>query len=135
MIDKTSILYIYQEPEKLIIKTKNGKEVFNKTFKEFINPYCIAQLTTLKGRIDAIKIKYRMRKHIPIFIDLELNLFPTSNQKDINNIYVNAYNIKRVLELEDNQTIIIFKNDDKLVIHKSYKIIYRNYQRALDISK
>lgn len=133
MINKSDILYISQEQDHLIIETKTGPEVIHESFEDFITPYCLAYLTTLKGRLDAIKLKYQIRKHIPVFINSELVLFPIASQKDLNNIYMNAYNIKRIIPIDEEKTHIIFNNGKTLLVPKQAKIIKNYYLRALSI--
>lgn len=135
MIKKADILYIYQLDEHLVIETINGQEVFKDTFEQFMMPYCLAYLTTLKGRLDAIKIKYHWRKQVPLFIDSELVLFPIANQKDLNNIYINAYNIKRISSIDVQKSQIFFKNGHTLLVSKSAKMVEKYYLRALSIEK
>lgn len=130
---KEDILYIYQDGKEAVAVTKEGKKTLGTRLEEFLNPYCLEYLTTLKGRMDAIKIKYRIRKNVPLFIDEMLNLFPTSDLKDSNNIYLNAYNIKRVSDFQ-KETKVEFKSGQELTICQPYSKVYRYYRRAMDIS-
>jgi competence transcription factor ComK len=130
---KEDILYIYQDGKETMAVTKEGRKTLGTHLEEFLSPYCLEYLTTLKGRIDAIKIKYRIRKNVPLFIDETLNLFPTSDLKDSNNIYLNAYNIKRVYDFQKG-TKVEFKSGQELTISQPYSKVYRHYRRAMDIS-
>jgi hypothetical protein len=130
---KEDILYIYHHNKETIVMVKEGKKVLESSLEEFLSPYFLEYLTTLKGRVDAIRLKYHIRKNVPLFVDETLNLFPTSDLKDLNNIFLNAYNIKRVYDFQ-RKTKVEFKSGHELIISQPYSKVYRHYRRALDIS-
>lgn len=109
----------------------NNKTVIQKTFEQYLNSLLIKDLTTYKGRIDAIRIKYNYRKLIPIYICEDLCLIPIENKKSIDNLYLNIYSIKYI----DITSNIIFNDNTIIKLDKKYHIIKKYIKRALTIKK
>ena len=64
MINK-DILYLKKSNRSTIIKYKNQSEIeVNKLIDELLNDYLLNDLTTLRGRLDAISRVYHIYKHI-----------------------------------------------------------------------
>lgn len=128
------ILYLKKNNRAIIVVTQNGESILPVTIETFLNGFCINALTTLQGRIVAIKQKYNIRKNVPIYISHQLFLFSTFNKRDLNNIYINAYNILTIKKDAENNAVIIFKNRSELLIGKKYEIIKSYYEKALIIN-
>lgn len=133
MIDNKEILYIKQGNREIIIHTTKAKINIESTLDRLFDKWCLEELTTYKGRMEAIRKKYHLKKLVPIYINKHLMFFPTNTKKEINNIYINALNILDIVSGSENKTIIIFKNKDKLFIDKDCESINRYYQRCLKI--
>lgn len=125
-----NINYIKAYSNKIII---NDNEVINQNINIYLNNILIHQLTTVYGRVDAIKNLYGYKKLVPIYINSQLILFPILNLKEYENIYINACNIIRITKNKSN-TIIEFIGNKKIYIKKSYLQINKYYQRAISIN-
>ena len=131
-MDKT-ILYLKKGNRSTIIYYINNEvEEKDILLERYLNNLCLDDLTTLKGRIDAIKEKYHIVKNVPIYIKDNLVLFPTSNKKQYSNIYLNSVYIKKIIPKEEN-TLIIFYDNQKLIIDKHYHKIKLSYEKCLKI--
>ncbi len=131
---KKSILYLLSSPfesDTYIYNSVNIEKVKAKPHDIF-EQLCLDDLTTLKGRLDAIKKKYGMRKNIPIYLKPDLVFFriPIDNHE----LYLNAWMILN-LRAENNDTVIHFKNGTKLLINKNIRFLKRQWQRSLSIIK
>ena len=111
----------------------NGKEKLNIKFNDYINQLLLGQLTTLKGRVDAIKSKYKLLKLTPIYINKYMCLFPIYNLKDYENIFINVFEIK-TLDTINKKTRIEFINGDKLIVNKNINVINNYIRRAISIN-
>ncbi len=132
MINNKEILYIKQGNCETIIYTGNKEIKLLEKIDKVFNKWCLDSLTTYKGRMDAIKQKYQLKKLVPIYINKDLMLFPINNKKDVDNIYINILNILKI-EKESDLTKILFKNDYVLYLNKSYKLVNNYYQKSLKI--
>ncbi len=132
MLNKKDILYIKQGNRESIIYTINGVIHINKPIDKLLNEWCLEELTTYSGRMEAIRIKYHLRKLVPVYINKELMLFPVSDKKDLNNIYINSLNVL-MLEKQGKNTQIEFINHYLLILNKEYEKVDRYYQRTIDI--
>ena len=69
----TDILYLRKFYDKTYIKKIDSIEfVVDEDICELFDNYLLKQLTTLKGRLDAIKKVYHINKNIPVFLDNNL---------------------------------------------------------------
>lgn len=132
MID-SDILYLKRSNRATVIYLKHNviKEV-NQTIEVILNQYCLKDLTTLEGRIKAISEVYHIKKQIPIYISKQLILIQTANKKEIDNLYINSYNIIDIVK-EHNHTIIYFNDSSKIELKKPSHLIQRYYDLSMKI--
>ncbi len=129
MLVKEEILYIKLGNRESIIYTLNGIVHINKTIDNLFNEWCLEELTTYKGRMEALRIKYRFKKLVPVYINKKITLFPLFDKKDLNNVYINYINVLFV-EKQGQNTIIEFINHEQLIVEKNYQIINKYYKRC-----
>lgn len=127
------ILYIKQGNRETIIYTTNNIIHISKTIENVFDEWCIDTLSTYKGRLDAIKKKYHLKKQVPIYINTDLMIFPIKNKKDIDNIYINALNILNIDADINGFTVIKFINNELLKIEKEHKIIEKYFLKTMSI--
>ena len=129
------ILYLKKTNRATIIKYKNKSEVeVNIILEELLNNYLLNDLTTLKGRLDAIKKVYHIYKHIPIYLEKNIIFIQTHNKKHLNNIYINTCNIIDMIK-DNNKTKITFLDMSDLIIDTPYHLMKKYYQKSLKIKK
>lgn len=133
MVNNQEILYIKQGNREILIHTSKEKIRIDLRLDKLFDKWCLEELTTYKGRMEAIRKKYQLKKLVPIYINKHLMFFPTNPKKDINNIYINPLNILEIVRDVENKTIVVFKNKEKLFIDKDFESINRYYQRSLNI--
>lgn len=130
----TDILYLRKFYDKTYIKKIDSCEfVINQDICELFDNYLLNQLTTLKGRLDAIKKVYHINKNIPVFLDNNLVFIQTFNKKQHENIYINVHRIIDMIKDKEN-TIIIFEDESKLLVEKPLHIIKKYYNNSLKIN-
>lgn len=117
-------LHVFEEAKNYRIETN---------LESFLNSILINKLTTYKGRIDAIKIKYRFFKNVPIFIDDSLCLINCFNKKNLDNIYINVKAISN-FKKENNYIRIDFIDNSHLFVKKKFEIIKKYIDKANSIS-
>lgn len=123
------INYIIEKGNNIYI---NNKTHIQTNFRKYIETYLESQLTTFKGRVDAIKNKYGFHKLIPIYISHQLCFIPLNNLKDYELVYINIYEINLIQKVK-NKTLIKFHDQSEIIINKQFNSIYNNYKRALII--
>lgn len=130
----TDILYLRKFYSKTYIKKINSSEfVVNIDIYELFDNYLLKQLTTLKGRLDAVSKVYHINKNIPVFLDNNLVFIQIFNKKQHNNIYINVYKIIDMIKDKEN-TVIIFEDGSKLFVEKPLHIIKKYYNNSLKIN-
>ena len=91
------ILYITRGNRSTIIQYSNSIQEINVTLDNYLNSLCLKELTTFKGRLEAIKNNYHLIKNVPIYINSKIVLFTTNNIKSFDNIYINSIYINDIL--------------------------------------
>ena len=126
------INYIKQIDKQLIIFYENNTpKIYKESIETYIDNILLNDLTTYKGRLDAVKKKYNYKKLIPIYINQYICLIPLYSLKSEYNLYINIYNILDI----NGSTIIAFKNGMKIKINKQIKTIKDYVKRARKIDK
>jgi len=96
---------------------------------KYLDSLLLSQLCTMEGRINAIKCKYKFIKLTPIYINESICLIPLQSFSSITNLFIN---IKEILDIKkyDNRTLIIFKDNKRIIVDKTYKSFKENYKKA-----
>lgn len=129
-----TILYIERGNRSTVIHyINNESEVVEVLPERYLNNLYLNELTTLKGRIEAIKTKYHVIKNTPIYIKENLVLFPTHNKKSINNIYVNSIYIKHIESSMDRSKVIFYDNQE-ILIDKDIHLLKNIYEKCLKVN-
>lgn len=127
---KEEIFYIKVENNNEIYVLTNTISKINISWKRYIEKLCIDNLSTLDGRIKAVKRKYGWIKHTPIYVNNDLVLFYINALKDTNNYFIN---VKKIVNVEGNErsTHITFVNNEKIVLNVAYQKIKSYYKKAI----
>ena len=134
MVNK-DVLYLKKANRSTIIKYKNQDEIVIDLLLETLLDLTLREdLTTLKGRFEATSKVYHIFKHVPIYLKENITLIQTNNKKEIDNIYINSYNIIEMVK-DKKQTIIVFIDHSFLKIDKPYHLIKKYYDLSLKIQK
>ena len=131
MLD-VEVLYIIKNSDSTNIVKIQEELIVNETINKIINRTCLKFLTTLDGRIEAIKQVYKISKFVPIYIFDGLILQPIYSNKSWNQLYVNICNIKKVNKVND-QTVITFINEKTIFLEISYERMKRYLKKCLKI--
>lgn len=130
-----NILYLKKSNRSTIVKNLFQDEIeIDIMLDELLERVCLKDLTTLKGRIDAIKKVYHIHKYIPIYLTEDIILITVFNKKQIDNIYINTCNIIDMVK-DNNKTIIVFLDRSQLIINKSYRLVKRYFDQSFKINK
>lgn len=131
MLD-VEVLYLIKNSNSTNIVKIHEELIVNETINKIINQACLSFLTTLAGRIDAIKQVYKISKLVPVYISDGLILQPIYNNKNWNQIYINICNIKKVNKVNDH-VVITFINDKTIFLEISYERMKRYLKKCLKI--
>ena len=119
MLD-VDVLYIFKDSYSTNIVKVREEVIVNDTINNVINQTCLEFLTTLDGRIKAIKQVYKISKFVPIYIKDGLILQPIYSNKSWKQIYINICNIKKVNKVND-RLVITFINEKTIYLDISYE--------------
>lgn len=131
MLD-VEVLYLIKNSDSTNIVKIQEELIVNETINKIINQACLKFLTTLDGRIEAIKQVYKISKLVPIYISEGLILQPIYSNKNWNQMYINICNIKKVNKVND-QAVITFINDRTVFLEISYERMKRYLKKCLKI--
>ena len=98
----------------------------------YLNILCLNELTTLEGRIKALKYKFNLIKNVPIYINPNLVLFSIKCAITIDNIYVNSIYIKSISK-QDKKCQIVFYDNNELIVNSTYITLKNKYEKCIKI--
>jgi competence transcription factor ComK len=131
MLD-VEVLYLLKDSYSTNIVKIREEIIVNDTINFIINQTCLKFLTTIEGRIEAIKQVYKISKFVPIYITDGLILQPIYSNKSWKQIYINISNIKKVNKVNDH-TVITFINEKTIYLDISYERMKRYLKKCLKI--
>ena len=133
MLD-VEVLYLKRDGNSTNIVKVQKELIVNDSIYNIINIKCLKLLTTIEGRVEAIKQVYKIFKFVPIYINEGLILQPIYNSKAWNQIYINICNIKKVNEVND-RLVITFINEKTIYLDISLDRMKRYLKKCLKIKE
>lgn len=120
------ILYYIEKDKHTIIVTTTKKFKINISFKKVINKLCLDNLSTLEGRMEAVKEKFAFKYNIPIYINNDIILMKVKLK---HNYWINICSIKEIYK-NSNKTDILFTEGIILSIDKKYELVKLIYNKT-----
>lgn len=121
-------LYVI-EKETLEIHTFDGIYTCKEDIKDIISDALLKQLTTIKGRNEAVGKITKRKNRVLLFIDKEAIFYKLSNKY---NYYINICNIYYVLS-KGNICEVIFANGNILNVNVTNKVIKKKIKEGQKI--
>ena len=130
LIKENTLAIIGKNDSSIIMENKNSFKIPVKSLI-LIDESCKYYGSSLKGRREGSNFLLGNNYKVPIIIDeyRETIFFPTSSYNNVDNIWINYKQIEKYFGSE-YQTIIIFKNNQKLTIKLSNKIVNRQVLKS-----
>ncbi len=128
------VLYLIKNNRSTDIVYFNQTINILETIDNILNRECLKTLSTLDGRINAIKQAYHIKKLVPVYLNDQLILQPLYSKKSWMQIYINVCKIK-ALEVADKGTKINFNNNIILEVEIPYPRIKQYLEKCLKIKK
>ena len=133
MLD-VEVLYLTNDSDSTNIVKIRNELIVNETINKIINQTCLKFLTTLDGRIEAIKQVYKISKFVPIYINEGLILQPIYSIKSWKQIYINICNISKINKVNDH-VVITFINEKTIYLDISLDRMKRYLKKCLKIKE
>lgn len=126
--------YLTKDEQGTKISRNNTFIIKSNSLKYVINQMCIKNISTFEGRKKAISIIFKIKTLIPIYINNEIFLFPTSSLRAYDVYYINYEEILSIRKVE-NYTELLFKDLTILRLKSSYYMISKQMERVNSIKK
>lgn len=125
------ILYIVDLLKKVKVVYDLRNEVHEKSCQTFLNELCLEDLSTFRGRIDAVKKMFLYKYNVPLFVN-EKNIFLKVMASF--NVWINIVEIDKIYR-ENEKVIITFLSGKVLKINTSYRTFMKNYKKIDELYK
>lgn len=120
--------YIVRDIKGIQVVSDNIK-IINKGLIEYINYLCLQELSTYIGRVTSTKKTCKIQSTVPIYINNQTILFPTSSVRNYECYYINYKEVLSVRE-QGNNTVIIFDDLSELYLSTDVKKIKRQIKKC-----
>jgi hypothetical protein len=97
--------------------------------KKLFQNCCLRELTTLEGRIEAVKRVFAYGYNVPVYINPSLLFIKIHSA---NTLWINIVNVLRVIKTPAGADII-FRGDVLLHLDANYRSVLNAYKKALAI--
>ncbi|QVK21687.1 competence protein ComK [Mycoplasmatota bacterium] len=108
------IVFIKRVYEGIKVYYDQKVNVLDVSIYKFLNDICIDNLSTYKGRIDAIKRKYNIKSLVPLYVSEDCLLIPTTSIRNYECIWINYFQIQKIktseILMNNNCIIKVRKN-------------------------
>ncbi|HOA78186.1 MAG: hypothetical protein WBL47_07050 [Bacilli bacterium] len=123
-------LYFYELETGILEINVDYQKTHRLTARQIFNNLLLRELTTLKGRLDALKELFSFSYNVPVYINSGMIFFKVFGK---DKIWVNGAN---VLDIKNrgNQGIIIFKCGILLETGKNFRALKNAYNKILLIT-
>ena len=114
--------------------SENGKIIHcGRSFCSWLNQKCVEHLSTLAGRISAVRTRFRHTRLTPIPISGELLFIPLKGLRSADCLLVNHKALTGWKRTEDNHLIISFSSSLTLEV-QSKRILLKQCEKAKAIT-
>ncbi|MEF9966962.1 MAG: competence protein ComK [Longicatena sp.] len=114
-----------------IMKENAPLRMMNQTSVEFMNQWCLYHGSTFDGRRVACAQQMMIKQKVPILISEQTRdiLFPTKSMEHDDCIWINYQGITEIKKMK-TKTMIIFRNDKKVVLDIDIRCMRRQLERC-----
>lgn len=105
--------------------------IVNKKPKEMIEGMCNQYGLSIEGSLYAIKRSLNIHQKCPVLVHplLQIYFFPTCSMNEIDCIWINSKQIKKIIKL-DYMTEIVFRNHTSILCNVGIRSIKKQIQRC-----
>lgn len=129
--DETLVIMPYNENSSKVIEY-DAERIIDYNPYEVMEYSCEYYGSSIDGRMSCSKKILGSVYKVPLLVDgyRDLVFFPTKSPVASDNIWISLNNIQSIKKISDNESMIIFKNKDKLVIELPYYVLNNQILRA-----
>lgn len=111
---------------------RNGIFFSTQTPKELLEMACYDDGCTLDGKRKAVTYTLRINQKIPLPINTRKNIyaFPTTSPDKFDCIWIFVTHIQEIVSIDKHNTLIRFKNSEKIIVPVSNYIIEEQRKRT-----
>lgn len=130
-INRETLIIIQKEVDECEVVEKNNTFTFKENPKKIINNSCRYFGSSYEGRLSGTKKIMGINYKAPIIIEEsdDIVFFPTASPRINNCHWVSLKNIKNYIKY-GNKTLIVFSNDQEIVVDISYNSLNNQVLRA-----
>lgn len=121
------IEYILNNGQGAIIYQTTSSSQIKSSNLGFVKQLCIEHLFTYEGYAKAVKKTLGIAYRIPLYLREDLQLFPISRVRDVDNIWINAAAIMTITTTQQG-TCLVFHHGRKLVLDMSLHKVRRQIE-------
>ncbi|HHZ17867.1 MAG TPA: hypothetical protein GX390_01120 [Acholeplasmataceae bacterium] len=123
-------LYFYECEDGLLEINVDYQKTHPLTARQLFENLLLREMTTLKGRIDALRKLFSFAYNVPVYINPAMVFFKVSGKE---RLWVNGANVATIKN-RTGKGIIIFKCGILLATDKNYRTLKNAYEKILMIS-
>ena len=124
---------IYISKDKIVYNDKTEQKV-NIKVEELLNQICFTEMTSLKGRKEAIKYIYGYQNNPPLYLTKNVVLIRIEDIITKSTVYINVIYINKMVQ-EGVNCKVYFTNNTFLFLCIDVKYIKKQYEKAIKIIK
>ncbi|MFP4286333.1 MAG: competence protein ComK [Candidatus Izemoplasmataceae bacterium] len=125
--------YIKKTAYGIEISKRNTITTNPKGLVQYLNQLCIHELTTLEGRLQAIKKKYDKKYNTPIYINASCCFFYLEPLRNIEALVINLKTVKTITKLALNKTQITFIDGSILHVMFDEAHVLKRFRQAYEL--
>ncbi len=116
---------------KIVVLKDQVKETLDMPLTAYLSHLAIAGMSTLKGRINAIRRLFNFKSKVPLYLDWETLLIPLTSIRSDNSVLVNYHAILSFRK--DGKRAVIVLSGAHEMLFPSYKVFLSQYKKAKEI--
>lgn len=134
LIDNSKINQIVYITKNKIVFIDKTEQKINIKIEELLNKICLSEMTSLKGRKEAVKHIYGFQNNPPLYLTKNVVLIRIEDIITKSTVYLNVIYINKMLQ-EGVNCKIYFTNNTFLFLCIDVKYITKQYEKAIKIIK
>ena len=98
--------------------------------RAYLEKLFITALTTMDGRMHALKKQFNLKYHIPLYINHKRAFYLTHPLRDLNTVCINYYQVLSIIKDSNGKGIVVFKDLSRLKINVDFARLKQKHEKT-----
>ncbi len=122
--------YIKRSSSGITIGLSDETKTVSIGLRAYLEQLCNDVLTTMDGRMHALRKQLALKYHVPLYINRRVALYTTHPLRHMDTVCINYYEVLSIDPHTHNQSCVVFKDLSCLVVDVSRERLSKKHEKT-----